>query len=362
MKNHLSRIILIARALLFLYLFLLSIKLIGSAFKFMGKEEVYQLLTQATDNRFLALFIGILATSIVQSSSMVTATVVSFAAGGVLPLTNAIPIVMGANIGTAVTNTIVSLGHIRRRNEFRRAFGAGIVHDIFNILTTLLLFPLEMAFGFLEKGALFVTNLLPQTEFDMGGGPLNPILKPPVGWLKDMLTSQDVDMAAGIAMAVIGLGLLFFSLVMLVRVLKGYMLKKLEAFFSRYLFRNPLLSLFLGMGITAAVQSSSVTTSLVVPLAGAGILKIWQIFPFMLGANMGTTVTALLGSMGGESIVGLQVALCHCLFNICGIAIFLPLRRIPITLARRFAVAASTKKLYAFIMIASVYFVIPPFR
>lgn len=355
----LARLKILFQTLALLYLFLLSINIIGSAFKFMGQERVAELLTQATDNRVLGLLIGILTTSMVQSSSMVTSLVVSIVAGGVLPLRNAIPIVMGANIGTTITNSIVSLGHIRRRAEFRRAFAAGTIHDIFNILTTIIVFPLELAFGFIEKSALFLTGLLPKASVDFGHGPLKPILKPPVELLKRLLTSEEVDTAAGILMICIGLALLFFSLVMIVKVLRRYMLKKLEIFFSRYLFRNVFFSLFLGFAITAAVQSSSVTTSLIVPLAGAGILTLRQIFPFTMGANMGTTVTALLGSMGGSSVAGLQVALSHCLFNLTGILIFLPLKRIPIAIAWRFALIASVRKRYAFMMVGIVFFLIP---
>jgi len=360
-KTIAARGAVLLKTLLFLYLFLLSISIIGGAFKFMGEERVSQLLTQATGNRFLGLFVGVLTTGIVQSSSMVTSLVVSIVAGGVLPLRNAIPIMMGANIGTTVTNIIVSLGHIRRRAEFRRAFAAATVHDIFNILTTAIVFPLELVFGILEKSVVFLTGLMPRAEtaFSHGHGPLKPLLKPPLDWLKGVLAGNLPEKTAGIVMASISLLLLFTSLVMLVKVLRKNMIGRLEAFFSRYLFRNPFLSLFLGFLITAVVQSSSVTTSLMVPLAGAGVLTLSQIFPFTLGANMGTTVTALLGSLGGSSITGLQVALSHCLFNAIGIAIFYPLRRIPITLARRFAITASVRKVYAFLMIALVFFVIP---
>jgi sodium-dependent phosphate cotransporter len=137
------------------------------------------------------------------------------------------------------------------------------------------------------------------------------------------------------------------------------MLVRVEAFFGKYVFRNPLLSLLLGIIITAMVQSSSVTTSLLVPMAGAGILTIYQIYPFTLGANMGTTITALIAAMAATNVEGLRIALCHCLFNLCGIMIFFPLKGIPITMARRFSVFASQNKKYTFILIGVVFFLIP---
>ena len=106
-----------------LYLFLVSISLLGSSFKLIGGNFAEQLLATA-QNPFLGLFIGILATSIIQSSSTVTSIAVGLAAGGALDLQTAIPIIMGSNVGTTVTNTIVAAGHINRPDDFRRAFSA----------------------------------------------------------------------------------------------------------------------------------------------------------------------------------------------------------------------------------------------
>ena len=126
----------LARALLivlFLYIFLLSIGMMGAAFKGFGKGFA-EVLLNTTNNSFVGLFIGILATSLVQSSSTTTSIVVGMVASGVLTLGNAVPIIMGANIGTTVTNTLVSLGHVTRREEFKRAIAGATVHDFFNII------------------------------------------------------------------------------------------------------------------------------------------------------------------------------------------------------------------------------------
>lgn len=96
-----------------LYLFFISIGLIGDAFKLTGKGFAESLL-QTTADPLVALFIGILATAVMQSSSTTTSIVVGMVGGGVLSVANAIPIIMGANIGTSVTNMLVSVGHIQR--------------------------------------------------------------------------------------------------------------------------------------------------------------------------------------------------------------------------------------------------------
>lgn len=360
-KKNLDRLWLIIKVLVILYVFLLSVKLLGKSIGLLGKGQAESLLSEYTSNRFIGLFVGVLATSLVQSSSTVTSIVVGLVGGGGLPLTNAVPIVIGANIGTTITNIIVSLGHIRRRREFRHAFAAATVHDIFNVLTTLIIFPLELLFSPIERMAVFLTHLLPQTTYSMGKGPLAPLLKPPVNWITGLVEKSDMREIFGPLLVLFALVLLFASLFFLVKVLKGFLLARLEAFFARYLFRNPLLGLFLGMAVTGLVQSSSVTTSLLVPMAGAGILTLSQIYPFTLGANFGTTFTALIAAMAtpGAQGQGLSIAICHCLFNLGGIAIFFPLKRIPMGMARRYALLASQRRRYAFLLIGVVFFVIP---
>ena len=109
------------------------------------------------------------------------------------------------------------------------------------------------------------------------------------------------------------------------------------------------------------VQSSSITTSLVVPLAGAGVLNLRQIFPFTLGANIGTTVTALLAALTG-TVSALIAAISHLIFNLFGILLIYPfpfLRNIPIKLAERFAVAAVKKKYLPILYLLIVFLLIP---
>ena len=132
-----------------LYLFLVSIGMIGAGFKGLGRGFAEQLMS-GNAAPIIGLFIGILATSLIQSSSTTTSIVVGMVAAGtfgedpMIAVATAIPYIMGANIGTSITNTIVSLGHIVNKNEFRRAFEASIVHDFFNVLSVLILFPLQL--------------------------------------------------------------------------------------------------------------------------------------------------------------------------------------------------------------------------
>jgi sodium-dependent phosphate cotransporter len=137
---------------------------------------------------------------------------------------------------------------------------------------------------------------------------------------------------------------------------------RLENFFDTHIFKTALRAMFFGVLITVLVQSSSITTSLVIPLAGAGILRLKQIFPYTLGANIGTTITSLLASMVSGTIAPLSVALAHLLFNIFGIGLLWPIKKIryiPVKLAELFAVRASVNKMFPILYIIIVFFIIP---
>ena len=338
--------------ILFLYLFVLSITLLGDSFKLFGKDFAHSLIA-STSNPMVGLFIGILATSIIQSSSTTTSIVVGLVGAGFLSFEGAIPIVMGANIGTTITNALVSLTHISRKREFLRAFSGAIVHDVFNVLTVLIVFPLQYFTNFLGHSASFTAGLFA----DMGGlkfsSPIKIITKPISVGIIDLLNQN------GWLTALVAIVLLFIALKMIVTVIKSLVLVRVEQFFGRYVFKTTFRALLLGIVLTAIVQSSSITTSLVIPLLGAGILRLRQVFPYTVGANTGTTVTAILASLVTSDIGAVSVAFAHLFFNICGMAIFIPLSRIPINLARRIAVITLKSKLIPFAFILLLFFVIP---
>ncbi len=350
--------------LLLIYAFLVSIKLLSGSLKLLGGDFARWLL-EATSNPFIGLFTGIIVTSIVQSSSATTSIVVSLGQSSLIPLSNAIPIIMGANIGTSVTNLLVSLGYVTRKTEFRRALGGAVVHDLFNLIAVIIFFPLELTTHFIQKSSLYLTEL-----FEGYGGRkltnlLDRIIEPIKKFIFDFFTEtlRLPDITTGIIVVVIALVVLFLSLFLITRLMRSLVVKELQTFFNRFLFRNAVIGFLLGMALTAVVQSSSVTTSVVVPLVGAGILSIEQIFPYTLGANMGTTITAILASFVKAakegSSVGITIAFSHLLFNIFGILVLYPLRIIPISIAKEFARLASEKKWYALFYILLIFFIIP---
>lgn len=335
-----------------LYLFILSITLLGEAFKLFGKDFAETLLT-TTANPIVGLFIGILATSIIQSSSTTTSIVVGMVAGGLITIEGAIPIVMGANIGTTITNTLVSLAHINRSQEFKRAFSGAIVHDVFNVMVVILIFPLQYYTNFLGRIAIYLEG-----AFENAGGlefasPINVITKPVTTYIIHLLGDSNW---LSVMVAIL---LLFVALKFMVDIMKSLVLSRVEGFFSRYIFKTTFRALMLGIILTAIVQSSSITTSIIVPLIGAGVLTLRQVFPYTLGANIGTTVTAILASLVTQNSGAAAVAFSHLLFNIIGITIFLPLAKIPITIAQKTAELTAKSKFYPIAFIVLTFFIIP---
>lgn len=353
------RIVLI---LLALYFFLISVGLMGSGFKVFGKGFARTLI-ETTSNPFLGLFVGILATALIQSSSTTTSMVVAFVAAGSISVPNAIPIIMGANVGTAVTSTLVSMGHVTRIREFKRAYAAGTVHDMFNILTVAVILPLEIMTGFLQKTAAKLANSLAGSGGVEFKSPLKLVTKPVTTAIVDTIIAFEFSkVVAGVMIVVLGFVLLIFSLYFLSKLLKILVLHRVQNFFQSSLYNNGFIAILLGMCFTAIVQSSSVTTSLMVPLAAAGIMTLQQVFPVALGANIGTTVTALLASLAIGSPAGLTIALVHLLFNLTGILIFYPIpltRQIPLKMATFMSELAVKNRLYGVILILIIYFVIP---
>tara|TARA_X000001036_G_scaffold438398_1_gene486105 strand:- start:83 stop:1210 length:1128 start_codon:yes stop_codon:yes gene_type:complete len=349
-----------------LYLFLLSVGMIGAGFKGLGSEFAKTLFTNEA-SPFIGLFIGILATGLFQSSSTTTSLVVGMVAGGtfgddpVIAVSSAIPYIMGANIGTSITNTIVSVGHIGDKIEFKRAFSASIIHDFFNILSVSILFPLELLFGLISKSGIWLSSALIGSAEISFNSPIKAVTKPIVKMIQELLDKQQI-IDPSFLLLLMAISFLFFSLRNLTKLIKSLVMLRLESFFDTHIFKTTIRAMLFGVIITFMVQSSSITTSLVVPLAGAGILKLRQIFPYTLGANIGTTMTSILASLATGTVQSLSVAFGHLLFNVFGIALIWPipqLREIPITFSLKFAELATKNKIYPFLYIVIVFFIIP---
>ncbi|MCZ6611489.1 MAG: Na/Pi symporter [Planctomycetota bacterium] len=356
-----------------MYFFLAAINVMGSGLKTLAKmpgtgqriEELFN----AAENPFVPLLVSLLVTAIFQSSSFTTSLIITLTAAGVLQVDAAVFAVMGANIGTSVTGILVSLGSWRIRHQFQRGFTAALVHDIFNLLAVAVLFPIEWMFAPLAKSAGFVAGIVGFQTQGKPTSPINVITKPVVSTVES--AAQQVFSSptwAASAVAILGLVLLLVSLVFLVKNLKGALLRRIEGLFRTVFFRNDLVAGSVGAVTTVLVQSSSVTTSLIVPLAAAGAVKLRQVFPFVLGANLGTTVTGIIAALAivddpatavNEKAVAATVAISHVLFNLTGIAIWYPLKVVPMTIAQWYGGLAARSRGYAILFLVILFFVVP---
>ncbi|XP_041465682.1 sodium-dependent phosphate transport protein 2B-like [Lytechinus variegatus] len=348
-----------------LYLFICALDFLATAFRLLGGEAAGEVLqnSELLSNPICGLMIGVLVTVLVQSSSTSTSIVVSMTSARIISVKLAIPIIMGANIGTSVTNTIVSLGQAKEKNEFRRAFGGATVHDMFNWLAVLILLPLEVIAQPLfrltekivvgagiernnvkieilkvitkpftswviriDKGAIEDTALNPNltnvrllktcmvemtstlAPGEMTTAMMETTTPKPCSWHWFAYSGLS-DTVAGVIMLVFALALLCICLVCIVKLLNSLLrgsialvIKKfVNADFPGYTaFLTGYLAILIGAVCTFIVQSSSIFTSAMTPLVGIGVITLERMYPLTLGSNIGTTATGIIAALPNE--------------------------------------------------------------
>ncbi len=340
----------IAAAMIFLF----SIHTMGVAFSVIGRGAARSIL-QVTHNPFIGLFIGLLTTALLQSSSTTTSMVVAAVASGSLELTSAVPIVMGANIGTTITSTIVSLSYITKSGEFRKAISAGTIHDAFNMMTVLLLFPLEIRYNLLTNLSSTIGAAIKLPE----SGPAS-ILKGNLDFFGPMGDAL-VSTIGPITTLIFSFVVLLLIVKQISKLLYNRLIGDARRNFDDLIFRTKFKSFGWGFLITAVVQSSSLTTSLIVPLVATGKLRLGKAFQFVLGANLGTTITAILAALF-KSEAAVSLAMAHFLFNLLGVSVFLlipVLNKIPTFIAVRIGYLTLRYRLIGFAYILITFFALP---
>ena len=255
-----------------LALLIYGMKMLSSQLKKLSGGKLEKILSSVTDSPFKGLFVGFLITVATQSSAATTVIVVSLVNSGILGLRNAIPIVMGANIGTTINSQILRLTNIGG-------------NSILALVSPATLAPVIIIIGLLimEKGKK-------QRTRDVG-------------------------------QLFIGLGLLFTGMITMINMassfsdlpILGVILQKLS---------NPILGVLAGAIITALVQSSAATIGILQAISTTGIVTWATTIPIILGQNIGTCFTSILASMGANKNAK-RVAAVHLYFNLIGTIIFL---------------------------------------
>ncbi len=348
---------------LLIYAFLVGVASLETGIKVLGADTQERLFSTVS-NPLAGLFVGILATVLVQSSSASTSIIVGLVASGAVSLDAAVPMIMGANIGTTVTNTLVSLGHVRQTREFERAFAAATVHDFFNVFAVAVLLPLELATGMLSKAATWASERLVGSSGSSWKSPIKSWVNWPVDRLRDMV--EWVSTATGyvsVALVSLGLVIILTSLTFITKNMRRLVADRVERSLNTMLGRGGgALAMLLGLVVTIAVQSSSITTAILVPLAASGVLSLRNAYPVTLGANVGTTVTAVLAAMAASRTDALTIAFVHTLFNVTGIVLLYPvpaLRDLPIRAAEALARLAAHRRRWALVYVVTMFLVVP---
>jgi len=502
-ENPIKKAVLTLLVFYCLWVFLLTLGVMGTGFKLLGGKDSAKMFDVA-DNPISALMIGILATVLVQSSSTTTSIIVSLVGADELSVKTAIFMIMGANIGTSVTNTIVAMGHFANKDDLRRGFAAATVHDVFNMLNVLIFLPLNWIYPFFEKmtyemakdqepcdgddcnkteflkpyispyskgvanydknvakyisqnwcagqcGKSYSTDAMKKISEEVctsstdcsnvhknyesnwmskgylakkrapayivgtaSGTPAEFHYDKPAACststkffdndtnftstvagsltagtcyevcgskvktglcdkrlLKGGLLLDDWDMTdngAGTFLTVVSLislcSCLFVIVYMLQIIVKGTaarILRKVVGF-------NGYLNIAIGCFITIMVQSSSITTSTLTPLAAVGLINLEDMLPLTLGANIGTTLTGIMAATVATSnpVQAWQVALCHLFFNIFGILVWYPvpiIRKVPLDGARflgKMTTNPKWGKVFPLVYTFVVFFIIP---
>ncbi|HAE87320.1 TPA: hypothetical protein DCG86_04775, partial [Candidatus Marinimicrobia bacterium] len=186
--------------------------------------------------------------------------------------------------------------------------------------------------------------------------PLKLIVNPLATQLAELLNKNPV------LIVILALIFLFIALRYIVVVLKSVFINKAENFFDKVIFKSTFTALAFGLILTVLVQSSSITTSLIVPIVGSGILTLYQVFPYTVGANIGTTITAILASLVTGKTEALIVAFAHFMFNVSGAVLILSvpfLRNIPLWGAKKFSELVYNNRYISILFLLIFFFIIP---
>ncbi|KAF4315253.1 hypothetical protein G195_011224, partial [Phytophthora kernoviae 00238/432] len=335
-----------------LYFFMVAVKFIGDGFTLaLGCDSKGAF--DFANNPVAGLMIGTISTALLHSSGTVTSITVALVGAGGMTVRQGVYVVMGANIGTCVTCIMVAFGQVGDPTRFQRAMAAATVHDMYNIWSVIVLFPIEVLFHPLEKMSVAMSNA--KTSSGAFDSPVDAIVKPLTQELLvvdkksiykvatgDLECTSNLtfvsggvfegssmsDGSIGAITVVVGFCILVCALVTLVKMLAKVFLGPTKTLVSKLLNYNGYVNIFVGTLITFAVHSSTVVTSTLTPMAGLGVITLEQVYPLVIGANLGTTGTALLASLVTGKADSVAIALVHFWFNVFGIILFYP---IPIT-------------------------------
>lgn len=255
-----------------LALFLFGMDTMGKALERSAGGKLQTILAKMSSNVFKGFLLGLAVTAVIQSSSATTVMVVGFVNSGIMTLNQAVGVIMGSNIGTTVTSWILSLSGLEGNSILVKIFKPSTLAPVLGTIG-IILYMFTRSEQKKNIGAVLLGFLALMTGMDIMGDSMEFLESEP--WFADMMVS----------------------------------------------FSNPLLGILVGAGLTALIQSSSASIGILQGLCVTGAVTYGSAIPIILGQNIGTCITALMGSIGANRNAR-RTAMVHLLFNVVGVVLF----------------------------------------
>ena len=257
-----------------LAMFLYGMDAMGDGLSKLSGGKLESILEKLTSNRLMAVLLGAGVTAVIQSSSATTVMVVGFVNSGIMKLTQAVGIIMGANIGTTMTSWLLSLVEV--------------------------------------EGTSFIMKMLKPTSF-------SPILA--IIGIVMIMTAKDANKKKDIGNILVGFAILMFGMDTMSGAVKP--LANVPEFTSILtMFTNPILGVIAGAVLTAIIQSSSASVGILQALCATGAMNFGAVLPIIMGQNIGTCITAIMSAFGASKNAK-RASMIHLYFNLIGTIVFL---------------------------------------
>ncbi|EYC03513.1 hypothetical protein Y032_0093g2633 [Ancylostoma ceylanicum] len=400
-----------------LFLYICSLSNLSTAFSLLGSRGLGKAIKASPliNDPISAVVVGMLATVVLQSATTTTNVLVGMVAADMITVHEAIPVMIGSELGGTLVNAIVSLAYSGKPEQFRRAFAAATLGDVFNICCIFVILPLELATGFIEEFSWLIVDPLIAEQgisfktLDLLTDPVNRmVLEVNEAELRNATIDDDYfapdhsfvyrcvfkngsriykcpythlfayssfsDSLIGWIVLVISIAVLVFCLIGIVyliqTLLKGPLAKYVRGLLSRecpgrWRPCTGYTVMLVGLIITLAIQSNNIFNSSLTPLVGSGVISLEQMYPLILGANIGGSFSAVLAALtadGSRFEKTLHMAVCQVLYNIIGTFMFYLIpwtRKLPTFLARRLGEITDQYRWFIVVFILMFFVLIP---
>ena len=255
-----------------LALFLFGMDVMGKSLERSAGGKLQTILAKMSSTVFKGFLLGLAVTAVIQSSSATTVMVVGFVNSGIMTLKQAVGVIMGSNIGTTVTAWILSLSGLEGDSFIIKLFKPSTLAPLLGAIG-IILFMFTKSESKKNIGTILLGFMALMTGMDIMGESMEFLENEP--WFAQLMIS----------------------------------------------FSNPIIGILFGAGLTAIIQSSSASVGILQGLCGTGVVTFGSALPIILGQNIGTCVTALMGAIGANRNAR-RTAMVHLLFNVVGVSVF----------------------------------------